>query len=115
MAFTAFVATGIATPGDWPPVFDLLERAGMGEATPPAVVIAAPTAPKRPPQPEVLDLWGRCRPVVDDAGCSAWLTSRGIDPRSVADRAPGARAAREPGGAAVGPPYPVGRRRPWIG
>ncbi len=87
IAFAALVSTGTATPDDWGPVFEQLERAGSSDAAPPPPPPTRPAATEanRPPPAEVLELWERSRPVVDDGACSAWLISRRLDPWRVAD------------------------------
>lgn len=85
--FAAYAVTGTDRPAEWRAVLEALERVGIGgEAPPPPRVTPTRKPDARPPRPEVLELWARCRPVVDDAACAAWLESRGLDPWCVADR-----------------------------
>ena len=48
----------------------------------------APRRDDRPPPPldEVHALWDQCRPVPDDPEVSAWITGRGLDAFTIADR-----------------------------
>jgi hypothetical protein len=46
----------------------------------PAVPVVQP-----PPEDEVARLWAACVTVTNDAGVAAWLTTRGLDPKLVAD------------------------------
>lgn len=49
----------------------------------PAPRVEAP--PARPPRSEVRSLWAACVPVTSDAGVSAWLRGRALDPGAVAE------------------------------
>ena len=94
VAFAAFVATGSAPPADWRPVRELVERAGLllartadaparpGPRVSPPSWLADMT---RPPENEVHAVWAKARPVTEDAEVVAWLNSRRLDGKRIAD------------------------------
>ncbi len=59
-------------------------RAGMG--APCGAQKSTPCHKQRPPKQQVHALWARCRPLDQDRETSAWASTRGLDPFTIADR-----------------------------
>lgn len=98
VALAALVVTGKTKPDAWGDVRRRCAEEGLcdpdGRDDQPFVQ-RAPRLPPPPPPPieyaraprhELVALWDACRPVLDDAGVSTWLRSRGLDPATVEDR-----------------------------